>query len=265
MTCKEIQPLLADYAAGAATAAERALIEEHLAGARHACHDELAELQEAAALLIDAPGLDGTSLPALPPGLKARVLDAITAPATPTSPAPKRSRWTVAAWAVAASLALTAAGVTWLRSPEAADSVTTAITEAWRGRISQSERDFAIRGARLVMLPLDRFQNSVVTHVLYDSVSQQLHVWAAHNPLASRTEPNRAWLIDDKGLVVARGPLRQASLGRLVALLDVAGLKSPTAKVLLTVEPDGSAATPSDGSAATPSDDIIEQGILEIR
>ena len=40
-------------------------------------------------------------------------------------------------------------------------------------------------------------------------------------------------------------------------MLDIDDLKAETAKVLLTVE--------ADEPAATPSDEIVEQGVLEIR
>jgi hypothetical protein len=251
MTCNELQPLLSDYAAGAATPEERAEIERHLATGCEACLVELIELQDAAALLLNAEPL------AIPPAhLKTQLLDAIAVETTVAKPA-KRSGWTIAAWAVAASLAVIAAGVTWLRSPEAAEVVTESIADAWRSRIAKSEQEFGVRGARLVSLPLRSFQKSVVTHLLYDSVSQQLHMWATHNPLASRTEPNWVWLVDEEGAVVARGELHHASPGRLVAVLDIADLKAETAKVLLTVE--------ADEPAATPSDEIVEQGVLEIR
>jgi hypothetical protein len=251
MTCNELQPLLSDYAAGAATPEERAQVERHLATGCESCLIELIELQDAAAMLLDAE-----PLPTPPAHLKAQLLDAITAE-TIVAKQPKRSGWTIAAWAVAASLAVIAAGVTWLRSPEAADAVTESIADTWRTRIAKSEQEFGVRGARLVSLPLRSFQKSVVTHLLYDSVSQQLHVWATHNPLASRTEPNWVWLVDEEGAVIARGELHHASPGRLVAVLDIADLKAETAKVLLTVE--------ADEPAATPSDEVVEQGVLEIR
>jgi hypothetical protein len=251
MTCNELQPLLSYYAAGAATPEERAKIERHLATGCETCLVELIELQDAAAMLLDAEPL------VTPPAhLKAQLLDAIAAETTVAKP-PKQSGWTIKAWAVAASLAVIAAGVTWLRLPEAADAVTETIADAWRTRTAQSEREFGVRGARLVSLPLRSFQKSVVSHLLYDSVSQQLHVWATRNPLASRTEPNWVWLVDEEGAVVARGELHHASSGRLVAVLDIADLKAESAKVLLTVE--------ADEPAATPSDEIVEQGVLEIR
>ena len=252
MSCDTIQPLLSDYAAGAATVEECAQVERHLATGCKACLVELVELQDAAAMLLDAEGL-----PTPPAHLKTQLLDAIATPSASLSSPTARSNWTIAAWAVAASLAVIAAGVTWMRSPEAADAVTGTLADAWQARVAKSERDFGVRGARLVSLPITSFQKSVVTHVLYDSVSQQLHVWATHNPLESRSEPNWAWLIDEEGAVVARGELQHASAGRLVAILDVAALKSETAKVLLTVE--------DDQPAATPGDEIVEQGVLEIR
>lgn len=251
MTCNELQPLLSDYAAGAATPEERAQIERHLATGCEACLIELVELQDAAAMLLDTE-----HLPTPPAHLKAQLLDAITVETT-VAKQPKRPGWTITAWAVAASLAVIAAGVTWLRSPDAADAVTETIADTWRTRIAKSEREFGVRGARLVSLPLRSFQKSVVTHLLYDSVSQQVHVWATHNPLASRTEPNWVWLVDEEGAVIARGELKHASPGRLVAVLDIADLKAEMAKVLLTVE--------AEEPAATPSDEIVEQGVLEIR
>jgi hypothetical protein len=251
MTCNELQPLLYDYAAGAATPEERAEVERHLATGCVACLVELVELQDAAALLLEAePSLTP------PAWLKTQLLDAIVAETTVATP-PKRSGWVVAGWAIAASLAVIAAGVMWLRSPEAAEAMTETVADAWRNRIAKSEREFGVRGAQLVSLPLRSFQKSVVTHLLYDSVSQQLHVWATHNPLASRPEPNWVWVVDEDGAVVARGELRHASAGRLVAVLDVADLKAETAKVLLTVE--------ADEPATTPGDEVVEQGLLEIR
>ncbi len=251
MSCDSIRPLLPDYAAGAATEEERALVERHLTSGCEACLIELVELQDAAALLLDAE-----PLPAPPAHLKTQLLDAIATSATLTS-TPKRSAWTIAAWSVAASLAVVAAGVTWLRSPEAADAVKQSIAEAWQERVAKSEREFGVRGARLVSLPITSFRKSVVTHLLYDSVSQQLHVWATHNPLASRSEPNWVWLIDEEGAVIARGELRHASAGRIFAILDVNGLEAEAAKVLLTIE--------SDEPEAAPSEEVVEQGVLEIR
>lgn len=251
MTCNELQPLLSDYAAGAATPKERAEVERHLATGCEACLVELIELQDAAAMLLEAE-----PLPKPPAHLQTKLLEAIAAETTIAKPA-KRLGWTITAWAVAASLAVVAAGVTWMRSPEAAESVAETIADAWRTRIEKSEQEFGVRGARLVSLPLESFQKSVVTHLLYDSVSQQLHVWATHNPLASRTEPNWVWLVEEEGAVIARGELQHASPGRLVAVLDIDDLNAETAKVLLTVE--------ADVPAATPSDEIVEQGVLEIR
>jgi hypothetical protein len=257
MTCQELAPLLTDYAAGAATPEERAKVERHLAGGCEACLVELVELQDAAAMLLDTE-----PFPAPPARLKAQLLEAIAAETTVAKP-PVRSGWTLAVWAIAASLAILAAGVTWLRSPEAAKAVTETLADTWRERVSKIEQEFDVRGARLVSLPISGFKNSVVTHVLYDSVSQQLHLWATHNPLMSRTEPNRAWLLDEKGAVVARGELRHASGGRLVALLDVADLKSETAKVLLTIEADDS--IHPERPVAAPSHEVVEEGVLEIR
>ena len=251
MRCSELQPLLYDYAAGAATPEERAEVERHLATGCEPCLAELVEMQDAAALLLDAEGL-----PTPPARLKAQLLDAIAGETNVAAP-PQRRGWVVVGWAIAASLAVITAGVTWLSAPEAADAVTETVADAWRARIAKSERELGVRGARLVSLPLQSFQKSVVTHLLYDSVSQQLHVWATHNPLASRTEPNWVWLVDDEDAVVTRGELRHASPGRLVAVLDVADLESETARVLLTVE--------ADEPKAQPSDAVVEQGVLEIR
>lgn len=251
MTCDQIQPLLADYAAGAATADERALVERHLTEGCDGCREELTELQEAAALLLDAAPLPP------PPHLRARLLEAIDVDQATASTRPQaKPRRPMIALAIAATLAAIALGAALLRTsavPEAIDDV----IDNWRGRIAESERELGVRGARLVSLPIDAFQNSVVTHVLYDSLAEQLHVWASHNPIAKQSEPNWAWLIDDRGAVVARGELKHVSLGRLAAVLDVRDLRTETAKVLLTVEPQQ--------PDKAPGDEVVEQGVLQIR
>lgn len=251
MDCDLIRPLLSDVAAGAATDDECAVVERHLAEGCAECHAELSELQEAAATLL---AVEDSCEP--PPSLRAQLLDAIADGTPAVAPQkPKRSKATLVALAIAATIALVA-GTMAIKTSDVQEGVNEAF-DAWRDRVAKSERELGVRGARLVSLPVDAFQNSVVTHVLYDSLSGQLHVWATHGPLAAESEPNWAWLVDQQGAVLARGQLRSASVGRLVAVLDVDGIDAPTVKVLLTIE----GKTPPD----TPRGEVVDQGVLQLR
>ncbi|TWT95347.1 hypothetical protein Pla108_34930 [Botrimarina colliarenosi] len=264
MACRDIQPLLTDYAAGAATPEERRLVETHLAEGCHVCTNELAALEEAAMMLFDAE-----PLPTPPPRLRAAVLSAIEAhpqevqplfierPAT-VAPASKPARRWQTALALAACLSAIAFFVNTVRNNRAApQAAIDAVAQAWRERVQESERQLGVRGAKLVSLSIDPFQNAVVTHLLYDSLSEQLHLWATRNPISANAEPNWAWVLDADGAVIAKGRLAPASLGRLVAVLDIGPLETETAEVLLTVEDD----VPTE----RPSDDVVEQGVLRIR
>lgn len=251
MECRDAQPLLADYAAGALDAGKRRGVDDHLDAGCMRCRRDLAELLDAATLLVEAEGILTP-----PPRLRGAVLDRIDAESvrpTPSQTGGASWRRGPVATSLAACLAAVAVGaayLSWSRLRPAYDPS----LDALRARIAAIESELGVDQTRLVSLAVAPGEPSIVAHLIYDELAHELHVWT--EPVDAEPPADWVWLLDAEGAVVADAPLARAG-ERHAAVLPIATLPDGVSRLVLSREPDG--------PGEAPGDDVVQRVELRVR
>jgi anti-sigma factor RsiW len=231
MDCRETAERLTDYVLGLLADDERVAVEAHLASGCAACANERREVATAASALAET--VDPVAASA---SLRSNLLRAIAEPVAPAPAALKGRTRHAVGWGVylAASLAAIVAGgaAGWLWRLETSG---VEAADAWRRQIASAEEVLGGGNARLVAADDASAGADLVSNLLYDAVSSQLHVQIASPSLPESGAEAWAVLVDRAGAVIAAERLRPLSEHNASAVLNVEEEAVTDAELVVTL------------------------------
>jgi anti-sigma-K factor RskA len=264
MNCAQVQLLLEEYVTGELGEAERAAVEAHLGGCA-ACRDDLAGLEEAAALLrLGVPRVEP------PPALRRRILvaaralsqtPAVIAAARPAPPRPVSRRW---GWRFSASqVAATLSALSLLVSLGLAGWVVMLHGELNRQAVEntqlgqQLERQryavYSLRETLGVLVSSTRVERQLQGSeaapraralVTFDPASRQGMIVASELPQPAPDRSYQIWLRDESG-VISAGLLHFDERGTAYAVVEAPTPLGRFRTIGVSLEPQGGSPQPT--------------------
>lgn len=260
MNCHDAQSRLGDYALGLLPPDEALRVKEHLDSGCFACRREIAELHEALfALVEDEPLVEP------PARIKDSLLDRLEdAPTLPRPTDVLEAKNAPRAWLfLAAGIAALAVGVWAIQSEGPATPAPGQLArEAWQDQIEGTNRELGLAMTNLVSMPLPpAADRRVLSYLLLDKASGELHVWVQPQQDSEAAIANWAWLLDADGNPLGSGELITKG-NRYAAVVNTAGFdETQELRLLLTHESD-----PTGPEAPSkPSDEVIESMTLRLK
>ncbi|QDT67474.1 hypothetical protein MalM25_03730 [Planctomycetes bacterium MalM25] len=248
MNCRDAQKLLPDYALDLLDEGELEAVAGHLSTGCTACNRDLDDLHATFEGLLQSE-----SVVKPPPRMRdeifTRIDDHAVVPVGRTETVSSREgrsqppTWARRVMVVVAVAACLVGIVRWIGTGTADDPEAALLS--WQQRIDRVDRRLNTPDFRLVSLLAERPHGSLVTHLLYDELSAQLHVWLACDERTGAATPTHLWLVAEDGQVIATADLTQSSPW-CFGLIDISQPDLHRVhRLLLTDEEDPTATAPS--------------------
>jgi hypothetical protein len=249
MKCVDCQDVLAEYALETLELSEAEQVAEHLGDGCVECRQYLEDVRASWATLAD------TLQPVAPPPhvknnlvarLRTESKPTIVKLAHPFTPEPEPAtpwrdgaclesswRWQSMLPYVAATLCGIAIGF-WFERNAAIDYE---LTARYHAQLLQAERTFGTPQMRFAALHASEDRPEIGGHLIWDSVAEELHVFAFDLGAPVDGSVYRLSFVLDDGTWVSVGNLNVGPGGVCSAVIDLPSLAGPVSRVVVTTEP----------------------------